>query len=555
MEKDLVWAKMKGYPPWPGKICTPKASVPKPKGQPAKWIFFFGSKNYSWIEDNNLKPYLEHRDSIVKTIKSNPLKEAVKRMDEYLSDPEKYKENADTPFEPEDDDTDTAFNKLRESDESSEPETPKAQASKIAIKKLSSKKKSVRSSPPLKFRFQKKVNGRENSVRTVVMVFGFDLDPELLASETKSKAKRLIANNGEFDDTPSKRARPSPKDESKIDSTSEFEPYVPSQRRNPAELLLNRPQVIGEPPQISMNISQSQKLQNIVASAKTFGFLGVGIMGSGIVKNLLNSGHKVIIWNRDPSKSRKLEELGAQVAMTPCDVAEQVDIIFSCVSDPLASKELVFGNCGIISSNQHFDGKGYVEMSGLDGDTSQDIADAIVSKGGRYLEAPFQGSRIEAEEGTLIILAAGDRTLFDDCQSCFKAMGKNSFFLGDVGNASKMYLVLQLVHGVSLGGLAEALALADRSGLQQKDVLEVLELTTLSSTYIIQKGKAIIEQNYAPHQPLTHMQKDLRLGLALSEQIEHGMPITAATNEVFKHAKRNGYSEHDVSAVYIKSRI
>lgn len=98
-------------------------------------------------------------------------------------------------------------------------------------------------------------------------------------------------------------------------------------------------------------------------------------------------------------------------------------------------------------------------MTGLDGDTSQDIADAIVSKGGRYLEAQMQGSRVQAEEGTLIILAAGDRTLFDECQSCFKAMGKNSFFLGDVGNASKMYLVLQLITGVTLGGLAESLAL------------------------------------------------------------------------------------------------
>lgn len=114
--------------------------------------------------------------------------------------------------------------------------------------------------------------------------------------------------------------------------------------------------------------------------------------------------------------------------------------------------------------------------------------------------------------------------------------------------------------------------------------MEVLELTTLSSPYVIEKGKgklddsfvfafiqsfecrwcwfpiklivaAIITQNYAPHQPLTHMQKDLRLGLSLSEQIEHAMPITAATNEVFKHAKRIGYSEHDVSAVYVKSRL
>lgn len=103
--------------------------------------------------------------------------------------------------------------------------------------------------------------------------------------------------------------------------------------------------------------------------------------------------------------------------------------------------------------------------------------------------------------------------------------------------------------------------------------MEILELTRLSSAYVIEKGKgkfyddhlhaisklcsftAIIEQNYAAHQPLSHMQKDLRLGLSLSEQIEQAMPITAATNEVFKGAKRSGYAEHDVSAVYVRSRF
>lgn len=526
MEKELVWAKMRGFPPWPGKICTPKAnlvkSATKPKGgHPCKWIFFFGSKNYSWIEDNNLKPYLEHRESIVKTIKNNSLKEAVKRIDEYLSDPEKYKANADLPSEEDEgEDTDTAFNKLRESDESPELET--TTTTKSSTKKPTPKRK----------------------------------------AEPKPKTKRASANGDSYE-VVSKKPRTSPKDESKIDSTSEhskskIDSTSGHKGLTSVDILLNRPQVhLNDTLEShSISMSQTQKLQNIVASAKTFGFLGVGIMGSGIVKNLLNSGHKVIIWNRDPSKSRKLEDLGAEVAMTPCDVAEQVDVIFSCVSDPLVSKELVFGNCGIISSTQHFDGKGYVEMTGLDGDTSQDIADAIVSKGGRYLEAQIQGSRIQAEEGTLIILAAGDRSLFDECQSCFEAMGKNSFFLGDVGNASKMYLVLQLFAGITMGGLAEVLALADRSGLPTKDVLEVLELTPMASPYIIEKGKAMIHQAFhPPHHPLTHMQKDLRLGLALSEQIEHSIPITAATNEVFKHAKRNGYADHDVAAVFVKSRL
>lgn len=89
---------------------------------------------------------------------------------------------------------------------------------------------------------------------------------------------------------------------------------------------------------------------------------------------------------------------------------------------------MVFGNCGVLPEMNP--NKGYVEMTGIDAETSQDIADAILGKGGRYLEAQVQGSKVQAEEGTLVLLAAGDRQLFDECQSCFIAMSKNSFYLG-----------------------------------------------------------------------------------------------------------------------------
>ncbi|KAL2726863.1 putative oxidoreductase GLYR1 isoform X2 [Vespula squamosa] len=285
---------------------------------------------------------------------------------------------------------------------------------------------------------------------------------------------------------------------------------------------------------------------------------------------------------------------GAEQGLTPSDVVLAADITFSCVADPQAAKDvsirqeskkkskelifevikgqpangstlyqqnqsvtlifqMVFGNCGVlmeISSD-----KGYVEMTGIDAETSQDIAEAINAKGGRYLEAQVQGSKTQAQEGTLVILAAGDRTLFDDCQSCFEAMGKNSFYLGEVGNASKMNLVLQLMAGVTLAGLAESMALADRAGLQQKDVLEVLELTSLACPAILDKGKAIIEGGFPTQLPLQHMQKDLRLSLGMSDQLEQPLPLAAAANEVYKHAKRLGYGEHDASAVYIRARF
>ncbi|CAD0203458.1 unnamed protein product [Chrysodeixis includens] len=185
---------------------------------------------------------------------------------------------------------------------------------------------------------------------------------------------------------------------------------------------------------------------------------------------------------------KDFEKVGATIAVTPCDVVEEADITFSCVADPQAAKEMVFGNCGVLHCPS-LESKGYVEMTSIDADTSHDIVEAISGKGGRYLEAQIQGSKTQAEEGTLIILAAGDRSLFDDCQSCFKAMSKNSFYLGDIGNASKMNSVLQVVGGVSLAALAEGLALADRAGLNQADLLDVLALTPLASPHLILKGR------------------------------------------------------------------
>ena len=111
-------------------------------------------------------------------------------------------------------------------------------------------------------------------------------------------------------------------------------------------------------------------------------------------------------------------------------------------------------------------------------------------------------------------------------------MGKNSFYLGEVGNATKMNLVLQTMMGVTLAGLAEGMALADRAGLQQKDVLEVLELTGLACPILLNKGKSIIDGGFPTHQPLQHMQKDLKLSLSMGDTLEQPLPLTASANEV-----------------------
>lgn len=240
-------------------------------------------------------------------------------------------------------------------------------------------------------------------------------------------------------------------------------PIVPRQSRAARAIIERSIDVFTKPEENDLDvttISETLKSKNITASSKRFGFIGLGIMGSGIVKNLLNSGHDVCVYNRTTDKTVKFEDAGAKVMLTPSDVVEYADITFSCVSDPKALKETIFGRFGVSSLSPDIArGKGFVEMTTIDADTSRDIESALSDIGISYLEAQIHGTKAQAEEGKLIILAAGDKALFDLCQTCFEAMGKNSFFVGETGNATKINLVIQTLSGITIAGLADSIAL------------------------------------------------------------------------------------------------
>lgn len=199
--------------------------------------------------------------------------------------------------------------------------------------------------------------------------------------------------------------------------------------------------------------------------------------------------------------------------------------------------------------------KGYVEMTSLDPHTSKDICEIIEKRGGRYLEAQIQGSRKEAHEGSLVVLAAGDEKLFTDCQSCFKAMGNTAFYLGGVGYATKTNLVLQLMKGIALVGLAEGLALADRCGIAYKDVLQIFKMSNLNCEYLSGKADLIVNKDFKHvEQAVEHMQKDMKLALDLSDHLKQPLLMTSTANEVYKHARRLGYDGNDASCVYMRTR-
>ncbi|MBA0769814.1 hypothetical protein Gotri_018511 [Gossypium trilobum] len=278
------------------------------------------------------------------------------------------------------------------------------------------------------------------------------------------------------------------------------------------------------------------------------GFLGLGIMGKAMSMNLLKNGFKVTVWNRTLSKCDEVVAHGASVGETPAEVVKKCNITIAILSDPAAALSVVFDKDGVL--DQICSGKGYIDMSTVDPETSCKISEAIALKGGHFLEAPVSGSKQPAETGQLVILAAGDKALYEEAVPAFDVLGKKSFFLGPVGNGAKMKLVVNMIMGSVMNAFSEGLTLAERSGLNPHSLLDVLDLGGIANPMFRGKGPEMLKDNYSPAFPLKHQQKDMRLALALGDQNAVSMPVAAAANEAFKKARSMGLGDLDFSAVY-----
>ncbi|GFY61090.1 putative oxidoreductase GLYR1 homolog [Trichonephila inaurata madagascariensis] len=297
--------------------------------------------------------------------------------------------------------------------------------------------------------------------------------------------------------------------------------------------------------------------KNIRATSKKIGFIGLGTMGQRIVKNLLESGHDVSIWNRTQEKCTQFVEAGAHKFSTPCDVVLHCDIIFCCVSGPEAMNAIVFGNRGILQGLQkHKPGtKGLVLLSALDLKTAQKIAEAIKSNGGIYLEAPIRGSIPNAEEGSLLLVASGNHELYDDCSSCFKAISRNSRYLDhNAGSASIMHMCIRNFYGIINVALAEEMSLLESMNLSNNQFLKCLELGSHMYPLFREKGLAMATKNFTTNHSLKYQQSDLQMLLQTCEALSQPAALASAANEVYKKAKRFQYADHDMSAVYLATK-
>lgn len=279
------------------------------------------------------------------------------------------------------------------------------------------------------------------------------------------------------------------------------------------------------------------------------GFLGLGIMGTPMARNLLKAGYEVTVWNRTPEKCRTLTATGARQGRTPREVVAACPTTFAMVADPAAAGALCFGEDGVLEAMGP--GKTYVDFSTVDPGTSRRIGDAVRARGGRFLEAPVSGSRKPAEDGTLVILAAGDRTAYEDLLPTLEAVGKKVLYLGETGAGAAMKLAVNMVMGQMMLALCEGLALADKAGLTGEALLEVLALGAVANPMFALKGPKILRGDFEVAFPLQHAQKDLRLALGLGDALGQPLPGAATANEAFKAARALGAGELDFSALFL----
>ncbi|BCS54631.1 NAD(P)-dependent oxidoreductase [Geobacter sp. SVR] len=278
------------------------------------------------------------------------------------------------------------------------------------------------------------------------------------------------------------------------------------------------------------------------------GFVGLGIMGSAMAANLLKGSYRVTVWNRSAEKCRELAQQGAVIADSPRAAAESSDVVIAMMANPDAVRSVRDGSDGIIAGLAS--GKGLVDMSTVDAETSRESADLAQQKGALFLEAPVAGSRKPAEEATLTIMAAGDRELYDTVLPALEKMGRKIMFVGETGSAARMKLANNLVMAGMLTALCEGMALASKSGLDEAQLLDVLDSGAVSNPMFRLKGPQIAANGEFPVAfPLKHMQKDLRLALQLAESVGQPLFATAAINELFKAALAEGWGDLDFAAV------
>lgn len=277
---------------------------------------------------------------------------------------------------------------------------------------------------------------------------------------------------------------------------------------------------------------------------QTVAFVGLGIMGGRMVKNVLKAGYAVRAQNRTAAKAEAVKSLGASVAATPRQAVAGVDIVVTMVADPPALAAVLEGPDGVFAGCRP--GTLVVDMSTVDPGTSRAMAAKAQGLGLRYLEAPVTGGVGAAEQGTLTIMAGGSVEDFAAAKPLLETMGKKILYVGPMGHGSVLKLATNVVAAGIVALMGEALTLATKAGLDPTMVVEVL---AERSPLIGRTGPRVLSGDFSPNFPLRLAAKDVRLALDAARVVGAPMFAAAAVGQVQSAALAKGLGDFDQSVM------
>ncbi|HEX8815579.1 MAG TPA: NAD(P)-dependent oxidoreductase [Terriglobales bacterium] len=271
-------------------------------------------------------------------------------------------------------------------------------------------------------------------------------------------------------------------------------------------------------------------------------FLGLGIMGRSMASNLAKAGHNVTVWTRSGDKNIE----GTKPANSPAEAAAGAEVIWTCVSDTKAVESILFGPQGV--NEALAPGQIFVDSSTISPSATRQFAERVRAKGAQYVDAPVTGSKIGAENGTLIFIVGGEESAIEKIKPLFAAMGKKFCRMGDVGKGQVAKLAMNLQIAMIYEGFAEGLTLAAKLGVDAQTLIPLIEASMIRSGVTDYKAPFVLKHDFSPNFPLRLMRKDIRLALEAAKEARVKLPGLETVEEMYDLATEDGHENEDYAA-------
>ena len=279
----------------------------------------------------------------------------------------------------------------------------------------------------------------------------------------------------------------------------------------------------------------------------TIGFIGMGMMGGGMAANLLKANFDMVAFDIDPAKNERFSGLGAKIANGPAGVAQGAGKVICIVETTAQVREVVLGDGGIVEGAQ--EGDIFVCSATIDPLVVKELHDILAEKGIRMLDAPVSGGVPRAVSGDLSIIVGGDAAVVEACEPYFNAMSANVFHMGEIGNGLAMKLCNNMITQVTKVVIAEAMALGAKAGLDPKQMVEVISVSTGNSDSFRAAAPRYLSGDFSPGGTIDISYKDQELETGFAKALGVPMFMAAASQQVYQMARAAGLNKKDGSAL------